>query len=337
MRQRSLQAVEPIVTTVVAIGLAAAGAGFWSLVIAATAGAWASALAAVAASPFRLAWRFDAVTARRYVGFSLPLLAATMANMVVAFGTLFIGQAELGLAGAGAITLAATVTAYADRVDQIVTQTMYPAIAAVRDRTDALFESFVKSNRLALMWGAPFGIAIALFAADLVHFGIGDEWEGAIGLLQTFGLIAAVNHIAFNWGAFFRARGDTRPAGVMAAVLVGAFALAVAPAMLRWGLDGLQGGMVVLVAAAMAVRLRYVQRLFPAFRFLRYAVRALGPTVPAAAAVLAVRAAEDGARTAGAAVGELLLFVAVCAAATWAFERPLLREAAGYLRASVPA
>lgn len=49
-----------------------------------------------------------------------------------------------------------------------------------------MFESFVKSNRLALMWGAPFGVGLSLFA-DLVDHGIGDEWKPAVGLLQAFG------------------------------------------------------------------------------------------------------------------------------------------------------
>ena len=34
----------------------------------------------------------------------------------------------------------------------------------------------MKSNRLALMWGVPFGVGLTLFAADLVEFGIGEEW-----------------------------------------------------------------------------------------------------------------------------------------------------------------
>ena len=42
---------------------------------------------------------------------------------------------------------------------------MYPAICAVQDRLELLRESFVKSNRLALMWAMPFGVGIALFAA----------------------------------------------------------------------------------------------------------------------------------------------------------------------------
>ena len=60
---------------------------------------------------------------------------------------------SVGLAGVGAIALAVDLAQFADRVDEIVTGTLYPAICAVRDRTDLLFESFVKSNRLALMWG----------------------------------------------------------------------------------------------------------------------------------------------------------------------------------------
>ena len=39
----------------------------------------------------------------------------------------------------------------------------------MKDRKDLLLEAFVKSNRLGLMWGMPFGVALALFAADLVR------------------------------------------------------------------------------------------------------------------------------------------------------------------------
>ena len=41
----------------------------------------------------------------------------------------------------------------------------------------------MKSNRLALMWGVPFGLGLALFAEDLVAFGIGEEWGPALVLL----------------------------------------------------------------------------------------------------------------------------------------------------------
>lgn len=337
VRQRTLQAVDPIVSFVVTISACAAGAGYWGLLAGAIAGPWAAALVAVRACPYPLRIRWDVGSLRQYAAFSWPLALTSGAGIVLAQGTILAGEAKLGLAGAGAITLASTIVQYADRVDQIVTQTMYPAITAVKDRADLLFESFVKSNRLALMWGAPFGIAVALFAGDIVHFVLGDKWSGAIGLLQAFGVIAAVNHVAFNWGAFYKARGDTRPAAVVSGVLIASFFAAVLPGILLWGLDGLAAGMGVLVAASMAARLYYVGRLFPAFRFVAYTARSLAPTVPAAAAVLAVRAAESGERAAGLAAAELALFALVCAAGTFLFERALLREALGYLRPAVTA
>ena len=335
-RQRLLQSIDPIVSFAVAIALAAAGAGFWALLVGVIAGAWAAALVSVWSSPYKLAWNFDRRVARTYIRFSWPLVAGSGASMLVAIGTLSVGQATLGLAGAGAITFASSITQYVDRVDQIITQTMYPAICAVRDRTDALFEAFVKSNRLALMWGAPFGIGLALFAPDLVRFVIGERWELAIGLLQAFGAVAALNHVAFNWGAFYRALGNTRPALVMSAVVAVACVAVVLPALAIWGLPGLAAGMALLVLASMIVRLYYVHRLFPQFRFWPYAGRGLAPTLPPALAVLALRLVESGTRTGLTAAAELALFFAGCAALTLWFERALLREALSYLRPRGP-
>ena len=327
VRQRTLQAVDPIVTFVVTVALAAAGAGYWSLLIGGLAGVWCTAALAVRYSPFPLKLRFDRVTARDYIGFSWPLLLAAGSGMAVAFGTVFAAEVTLGVAAVGAITLASSITQYADRVDQAVTQTMYPAIAAVKDRTEVLYESFVKSNRLALMWGAPFGIALALFAEDLVEHVIGEEWRPAIGLLQAFGVLAAVNHVAFNWSAFYRARGDTRPAMVMAVVNLVVFGAVTLPLLLAYELPGLQAGMAVLIGANMTARMVYVRRLFPDFTVAPYLLRALAPCLPAALAVLGLREAGAGA------IPELIAFVVVLAAATWALERALLREAVGYLRA----
>src|SRR5438477_12343856 len=76
VQQRLIQAVDPLVGFVVAVGLAFAGAGYWSFVGGALAGTWASALVAVARSPYPLRLRYDRGTLRRYASFSWPLLLA---------------------------------------------------------------------------------------------------------------------------------------------------------------------------------------------------------------------------------------------------------------------
>ena len=113
----------------------------------------------------------------------------------------------------------------------------------MRDRTELLFESFVKSNRLALMWGVPFGAGLALFASDLVHHGIGEKWAPAIGLLQAFGLIAAIDQVGFNWDSYFRARGETRPVALVSLLVLVPFGAVAVPLLLADGLDGYAIGM----------------------------------------------------------------------------------------------
>ena len=331
-RQRLLQAIDPVLSFVVTVVLAAAGAGYWSLVIGAVVGGLAGAAAALLASPYRLALVYDRATAREYVSFSWPLLVASASSLVIAQAAIIAGEATLGLAGAGMITLAATIAQYAERVDAVVTTTLYPAICRVRDRTDLLVETFVKSNRLALMWGMPFGIGLTLFASDLVHHVLGAEWEPVVVLLQVYGVAVAAYQVGFNWDAFYRARGDTRPVAVWSALTTATFLAVALPLLIADGLSGFAIGMGVMTAVSFAVRAFYLGRMFSGLRVATHTLRAVAPSVPAVAAVLAVRAADSSSRTGGVAIAELALYAAVTLGATLWLERALLREVAGYLR-----
>ena len=109
VRQRTLQAVEPIVGAVVAIVLAAAGAGYWALLGGAIAGAYAAALAAFLARPYPLRLRWSPGALRSYASFSWPLLLTAGSGLVLAQLSILLSERHLGLAAAGAVTLAATV------------------------------------------------------------------------------------------------------------------------------------------------------------------------------------------------------------------------------------
>lgn len=336
-QQRVLQAIDPLVAFVVSVGLAIAGVGYWALVIGVTAGIWAAGLAAVIASPYRLRLRFDRTTLRSYWKFSAPLLLASLGGPVMGQVAYFATQSHLGLAAVGALTLAFTVSQFTDRVDYLVTGSMYPAICAVKDRTSVLFESFVKSNRLALMWAVPFGAGLTLFSLDLVHFVIGERWEIALPLFQSFGIVAALGHLGFNWDAYFRARGETLPLAVAAMAATVTFLLVGIPLLFVWGLWGIAVGSAAQMLVHVALRGHYLHRLFEGFNLLSHALRSFLPVMPATAAVLAARWLEGGERTAAMALTELVTFFGVAAAVTWLLERDLLREAAGYVRGGVAA
>jgi len=333
VRQRVLESVDPVVGTLLVFTLAIAGAGYWSLVIGLVAGTFAGALVAVATCPYPLAIRYDRGTLREYVGFSWPLFVSKASGLIAVQGTVIIGNRAVGLAGIGAIGLAGQVAKFGDQVDGIIGRTIYPAVCAVKDRLDLLHETFVKSNRLALMWGMPFGIGLALFAPDLIDFVLGSSWREAELLLQAFGIVFAFRQVGFNWMLFFSARGNTRPVAVEGILIVVGWAVVTAPLLIAFGLTGYAIGAAATVVIQLAVRAYFLANLFDGFSFLSHLARAVAPTVVAAAAVLGSRLLIGGDRSAGLAAAELALYLVVTVVATLFFERDLLREIAGYLRA----
>jgi O-antigen/teichoic acid export membrane protein len=338
VRQRTLEAIDPVVSVVLTIALAAAGMDYWSLVIGTVAGSACGAIAAIATCPYPIRLRWDRETVRDYFGFSWPLFVTGASSMAVVQAAVIVGNFAVGLAGVGALALAASFSLFVDRVDQVIRMTIYPAVVAVRDQTEVLFEAFIKSNRLALMWGMPFGVALALFGPDLVEFVLGSEWEvrGVAGLLQAFGLILAFRQVAFNWSVFMSARGNTRPMAVNGVLAMVTFFAVTVPLMYEIGLDGYALGMAIVLLVELCVRVFYLRRLFGGFRFGAHLARAIAPSIPAVAVILGFRAISGLDRTAGLAVAELVLYIAVTVVATMVFERRLLAEMVGYARGSSP-
>ena len=114
---------------------------------------------------------------------------------------------------------------------------------------------------------------------------LGDEWSPRGRPDRVPRGRRRVNQIGFNWTAFFRARGETRPIAVVELVLLaGVLAIAV-PLLLEEGLEAYGAGWVAATVLAVLVRFGYLRRLFPLPRITADLARALLPTVPAVAAV----------------------------------------------------
>jgi O-antigen/teichoic acid export membrane protein len=334
-RQRSLQAIQPAVGFVVTVPLAAAtGLGVWSLVVGQVAGYVVAVAAALAVAPYPLRLRYDRRVAARYLSFSAPILITVLAAIVVAQGPVLAIKLHDGLAAAGFITLAVTLTRYIDRADQIVTATIYPAICAIQGQRRALEELYLKSNRATLMWVAPYAAGIVLFAPDLVHFVLGPRWQPAVVLLQGLAIVGAISQLGFNWFSFFRAHGDTRPPAVEAVAGAAAFLAFAVPGLLIDGFDGFVGGRILAALVQCAVRRAYTGRLLGNVRYRHLVAPTLLPIVLACAAAVALRAALWGDhRTLLQALAELALFAVVYATAAITRERELLTELLGALRA----
>jgi O-antigen/teichoic acid export membrane protein len=332
LTQRKLQSFDPVVGLVVTIGLAATGFGYWSLVIGVVAGGWTAALIAVRASPYKLRLRFNRATLREYWGFSGPLFYSALIIIVIGQVPVLVGKHAIGLVGVGAMGLANNISQYANRVDDIVTNTLYPAVCAVKDRKELLQETFTKSNRLAMLWATAVGAALVLFGPDLVNHLFGEKWKLATYAIQIFGVAAAINQIGFNWSAFYRALGDTKPIAVNAAVMCVAVLVIAIPLLIVDGIDGYATGMTLSIVVLVISRLRYLARLFPLRVVLSNCARGMLPTVPAVIVVVAIRLASwGGERSLLQWLVEMAAFGAVLVLTTLRSERRLLHEFRGYL------
>jgi O-antigen/teichoic acid export membrane protein len=330
-RQRTLEAAEPVVAFVVTIVLAVLGCGYWSLVIGTVSGSWAGALVAWRACPYRLAWRYDRGTLRSYVSFSAPLLISGFTVLGMFEVIVLAGNSVLGLGALGAFTLVGNLVQFTDQADAIITDTLYPAVCAVKDKLTLQKEIFVKSNRLSLMWAVPFGVGMSLFGADLVRFGVGSRWTSAIPLLQVMGIVTAVHHVGYNWGAFIKARGNTWPIAIVAAIGFVAIVGPVIPLMHVAGLVGIGYAFAIGEVAGLVARGVVLARLFRGFRIVSQLFRGFAPSILAAIPVLALHGLRGHEHTLPEALAVLALYLVITISATVAFERSLLQEALSYL------
>jgi O-antigen/teichoic acid export membrane protein len=330
VRLRSLQAIVPLGTVAVTVPLLLAGVGVWALVVGPFVGNLTAIVAAWRASPYAL--RLRAGGFQRYLRFSWPVFVTSLVALLVLQGQIALFGVRDGLVAAGFVTLAATLTRYADRADQILATTIYPAIVRVRERGEVLAELFEKANRLTLMWAFPFGAGFALFGADLIVFVLGDEWRGAIVLLGGMAVAVALQQVGYSWFAFYRARGEPWPQAVESAVFGASFAVLAVPGALLWDSWGFVIARVGCTLCVLGARAVYVRRMLPGVRLAGLALRAAVPVALASAPVLVVRLALwGGERTLLQALCELALWLVGLAVATRKLESGLIAELRGYL------
>src|SRR3954453_10725753 len=276
-RQRFLSSVDPVMTAICSIGLAAAGMGYWGLIVGGLAGSLSGAIVCTATSPYRLRLRFERGTVRGYWSFSWPLVGFTLCGVVILQGSTLAANHVVGLAGIGAIGMAANIAGLSDGVDSIVSQTIYPAACSVGHRLDTLAEVFIKSNRIALMWAIPASVGVALFASDFVHFVLGEEWQSAVGLLVAVSLTCGIGQVGFNWSIFQRAVNNTKPIFRARLVEVAVFVVISLPAILAFGLTGYAIGFAAITVSQVVVRGYYMRKLFGRFSATRQLARSLIP------------------------------------------------------------
>jgi lipopolysaccharide exporter len=182
----------------VAIPLAVAGYGAWSIVIGMTLGEVAATLATWHAARFRPRLRFDRLIARSLLGYSSVMLLMRLVSEVANNGDYLIVGNRLGPDQLGVYSIAF-------RVPELLLVTgfwIYSSVAfpvySRAHRSGELGElrrTMLRATRLTTMFAFPAGVGLAIVAHDAVHVLFTDRWAAAVVPMTIIALALAIDAV----------------------------------------------------------------------------------------------------------------------------------------------
>ncbi|MGZ6705502.1 MAG: lipopolysaccharide biosynthesis protein [Solirubrobacteraceae bacterium] len=285
------RSIESGVYAVVAIGLAVAGAGVWSLVIAQVAGILTSVVVAFLLVPYRVRPAFDREVARDTLRTSRGFLTQGGLSYVqdnvdyLAVGKL-LGATALGYYSMAYRMAEVPYYAVADPVAKVT----FPSFARMRRRGEDPIPSFLTALRSVALVASPVGIVLSAAAEPFVRTVFGDRWLPMVAPLSVLGLWSAIRPVQFTLMWLLNSFERASLAGIIGigALIVQLPFLYVAVThgtitTVAWVMVGNLA--LLLVALALAVRQLEHVTLARQWHALRPVVLACGPTWVAAASV----------------------------------------------------
>lgn len=272
-----------------AVTLALAGMGVWSLVWGHLAGVAMSTLLLWLVVPWRPGWRLPLDRLRPVLAYGGRIVAVNVVAAVVHHADLVIVGRVLGATALGLYQMAARVPDLSLlMVARVGGRVMFPALARIGRRGQPVAEAYLVGMRRLALVVLPAAAGLALLAEPTVAVMFGPQWTAAAPVLRFLAVYAGLRALGSLAGEALKAMG--RPGllaslGVVKATIVVPTLLLVAPA-----------GVVAVAAALAAVTLLGV--LLNIVAVWRIAgvdparlIAALRPGALAAAAILGIQVA----------------------------------------------
>lgn len=335
--QNVITALGPVVGFAVTVPMALAGFGVWSLVVGAIAPLVVGAPLVAWSTPLRPRLRLHGPYVRSFLRYGWPLWTSRLMGLASSVvGTVVISR-SLGIAALGFFSVAQSMGNRALVVDTIVGQTIFPALCRAQDDAVGQRRAFAATNRVTAMWSATVGLAIAVFAEDVIRIILGAKWAPAEFLFQLEGLSVVTLSIGWSWDIFYRARGETKPTLAWSAISEAWVFVVLLPCTVLWGLTGAAWAVLALGVIALPARQLFLRRIFPGVNLLADVWREL-LAVGSAALVAAIARAWVGPPRTFAQLGAMgIAYCIGVAAALLAVDRTFLFDVLRRVRAPKPA
>jgi PST family polysaccharide transporter len=340
-RMSTIAVVGEVLYTLVAIALAVAGFGVWSLVV-------AQLVRSASGSFLCILWyrtrewitpqSWDWKVMKELVRFGTRMVgSAAITRFYLNVDNFVVGR-QLGATALGYYAKAFSfTTTTVDNLNKTIGTVLFPTYAKIQHDAPRLTQAYLRSLRMVSSATVPLAFGILVTAPVMVPALLGIKWAPMIPVLQILALMSVVKPVSTTAGSVFNALGEpgkNMTAGIVVSVamLAGMFAL------LSFGTVG------VAWAVVGAHVLGYIYNIYQMSRVLPAAARGMVPAVlPALAASLVMTGAMHVTRlllpapaTDAGGIGVLAVMavagVAVYGAILFVFQKPLVDEIKDLIR-----
>lgn len=208
--------VQVVAYAAVAIGLAALGAGVWSLVAGQLSSLLAFAAILLWLAPYRVRPAFNRDDARDILGTSKGFLLQGGLGFVSGNADYVSVGGILGATSLGFYSMAYRLgeVPYYGIADPVAKVT-FPAFSRMRDRGMEVRSAFLSTLRLVALVACPIGVLLSAAAQPFTEVVFGEKWSPMIGPLAVLGIWAAVRPIQSTIAWLLNSVGE---AGVMGVI-----------------------------------------------------------------------------------------------------------------------
>lgn len=215
------QATQLSISVVVSVGLAAAGAGVWSLVVGRALADVAMAVVLAALAPYRVRPGWQPKVARSLARSGRGFVLQSVSSFIEQNSDYAVVARTLGADALGTYSMGFRIAEipYRAIVDPVA-QATFPGFARASDRGDDVSRPFLELLRLNALVVMPIGMVLAGASDPVVRTLLGAKWLGVVDVLPLLGFWGAIRALTGTVGWFVSSIGLAARIGALNACLV---------------------------------------------------------------------------------------------------------------------
>lgn len=224
---------------VVAVGLAFAGFGVWSLVFGYVIADGTRAIVSYLVHEHRPRFGFDVPKAQEMLNYGKWLTGTKILHFLLGEGDDIVVGWLLSAASLGLYQVAYRIAkAPATEITQIISRVMFPAFSKLQDNERELRSAFYRAVQISSFVSFPVGVGIITVAPTFVEAFLGPDWMEMVTAMQLIAVYGLIVSVTSNFGSVWKAVG--RPdymtkIGVIRLVVLGAIII---PLTTTYGITG---------------------------------------------------------------------------------------------------